>query len=121
MSSGASRWFSGLVAALLVAACSEGITPPSPPPAPSAPAPAIAVSVNLLGVAVPQGQNDTVAITVGRTSYTGSIDLTAEGLPAGVTAGFSVASLPNGTTSSTLTLTAVANAPLGQSTVIVRA
>jgi len=112
----------GALAASLLLGCDDGITPPPPAPPPSPPAaPAIAVSVNLLGVAVPQGQNNTVAITVGRTSYTGSIDLTAEGLPAGVTAGFSVASLPNGTTSSTLTLTAVANAPLGQSTVIVRA
>ena len=66
---------------------------------------------------VSQGSNGTSTITVvPANGFSGSVTLSASGMPSGVTAGFS----PNPTTStSTLTLTASATAALGTSTVTI--
>jgi kumamolisin len=68
-------------------------------------------------VTVTQGNNGTSTITVVPVyGFTGSVTLSAPGLPIGVVAGFN----PNPTTTnSTLTLTASATAPTGTSTVTV--
>ncbi|MGW0753427.1 M28 family peptidase [Streptomyces sp. NPDC002587] len=67
-------------------------------------------------------QGGTVTTTVGTTVTTGtaqSVTLTATGLPAGVSASFSPATVQSGQ-SSVLTLTATANAAPGASTVVVK-
>ncbi|MFJ6054153.1 M28 family peptidase [Streptomyces sp. NPDC092307] len=67
-------------------------------------------------------QGGSVTTTVGTTITTGnaqSVTLTASGLPAGVSATFNPASVQSGQ-SSTLTLTATANAAPGASTVVVK-
>ncbi|MFC9292847.1 M28 family peptidase [Streptomyces sp. NPDC057011] len=67
-------------------------------------------------------QGGTVTTTVGTTVTTGSaqsVTLTASGLPAGVSASFNPATVQSGQ-SSTLTLTATANAAPGASTVVVK-
>ncbi len=73
------------------------------------------LSTNPNSVTVTQGNSATSTITVNPfDGFTGSVTLTASGLPSGVTAGFT----PNPTTTnSTLTLTASASAALGTSTI----
>jgi hypothetical protein len=68
-------------------------------------------------LAVNRGASATRAITITRTSFTGAVDLSASGLPAGVTASFS----PDPTTgnTSTLTVTASSTATLGTANVTV--
>ena len=64
----------------------------------------------------------TIAVSVGRTgSFSGPVDLSIEGLPAGVTAAFSPAQIAAGATTSTATLTATSAAVAGPSTLTVRA
>ncbi len=76
------------------------------------------LSANPTSVSVAQGSNGTSTITVTPVNgFTGSVTLSASGLPSGVTAGFA----PNPTTTtSTLTLTASATATTGTSTVTVQ-
>ena len=70
---------------------------------------------------VVRGSSTTMTVTATRAgSFTGAIDLTVTGLPAGVTASFSPATLSSSQTSSTLTLTASATATTGTSTITVR-
>jgi len=108
----------GLLATLL-SACG-GYDAIMPPPG-LGPAPTIGVGVS--GAATPhRGSTDQVTVTVSRSStFTGSIDLSAEGLPAGVTAAFAPATVPGGSTTSTLTLTATTTAALGTVNATVRA
>ncbi|HEV7605826.1 MAG TPA: cellulase family glycosylhydrolase, partial [Steroidobacteraceae bacterium] len=67
--------------------------------------------------AVTRGANTTATLTISRTSFTGSVVLTASGLPSGVTASFNPASTT--ANSSTLTLTASSTATLGTANVTV--
>ena len=68
------------------------------------------------------GPTAAIAVTVGRSGgYAGAIDLTVEGLPTGLTASASPASVANGTTSSSITLTAAATAAAGTTSITVRA
>ncbi|HXB99915.1 MAG TPA: choice-of-anchor D domain-containing protein [Terriglobales bacterium] len=89
--------------------------------------PSNSIEVNVVGgfsltaspsfVNVAPGGTATSTITVDAGSgFSGSVNLTASGLPTGVTAAFNPTST---TTTSTLTLTAGASAPLGSSTVTV--
>ena len=80
-------------------------------------APDYSLSAGPNSVSVVQGNNGTSTITVnGINNFTGSVALTATGLPAGVTASFS----PTSTTgTSILTLTASSTAPVGSATITI--
>lgn len=76
------------------------------------------LSLNPTSVQFQQGGNASTAVTINRTGgFTGSVALTATGLPQGVTATFDPASTTG--TTSTLTLTASAGAATGAATVTV--
>ncbi len=79
--------------------------------------PSFSLSANPTSLSTVRGNNGTSTITVNPLNgFTGSVTLSASGLPSGVTAGF----VPNPTTStSTLTLTASASAATGTSTVTI--
>jgi Right handed beta helix region len=86
-------------------------------PAPAAPD--FTLSVTATSVAVQQGASATDSARVGALNgFSGSVSLSASGLPTGVTAAFSPASV-SGSGSSTLTLSAAATAPVGTYTVTV--
>jgi endoglucanase len=87
----------------------SGATPPQPD---------FALSANPTSVNVTRGLTANSAITITRTGgFTGSVALSASGLPTGVTASFSPASTTG--TSSTVTFTASATATLGPATVTI--
>jgi alpha-tubulin suppressor-like RCC1 family protein len=70
---------------------------------------------------VVRGSSTTMTVTATRAgTFTGAIDLTVTGLPTGVTASFSPATLSSTQTSSTLTLNASATATTGSATITVR-
>jgi hypothetical protein len=75
------------------------------------------LSASPSSLSVSRGASGTSGIGIARTAFTGAVDLSASGLPAGVTAAFS----PDPTTgaSSLLTLTASATAATGTATVTV--
>ncbi len=79
--------------------------------------PDFSLSANPSSVAITQGNSGTSTITVNDfNGFSGSVNLSASGLPSGVTAGFS----PNPTsTTSTLTLTASGSAATGTFTVTI--
>jgi len=82
------------------------------------PPPDFALSTNPTGMTINRGASGTSAITITRISgFPGSVDLSASGLPSGVTASFNPT--PATGTSSTLTLTASSTATLGSTTVTV--
>ncbi|HKW09622.1 MAG TPA: hypothetical protein VJO33_04535, partial [Gemmatimonadaceae bacterium] len=104
----AGRGAAALIVGIVLAACSSsGSNTTQPPPA----TPSIDISLSPTAVSVSQGQSGTATATVNRTNFTGSVTLTAEGLPTGVSASFNPPSLANGVASSVLTLTAAASAP----------
>ena len=82
-------------------------------------APSYTLSVGSATVTVAQGASTTQNITLTRTGgFTGAVALTAEGLPAGVTASFNPQSVT--ANASVLTLTAAAGATTGNPTITVR-
>jgi len=86
------------------------------------PTPAIAIQVNPPSVVLLPGQRGDITIVLTRTNYSGSVEFFIEGnVPAGVSGSFSQAQLPNGTVSTTLRLTAAADAQAAAGTVVVRA
>jgi hypothetical protein len=86
----------------------------------AAPAQGFSIAAGSPTISVAQGANNSAQIiTVTRTGgFTGAVTFAAEGLPTGVTAAFNPASTTGPT--STLTLTAAANATVGNATVTVR-
>jgi hypothetical protein len=71
---------------------------------------------------VAPGQSTTVAATIARGgSFAGAVDLTAEGVPTGVTVSFNPASIPAGGNTSTATIAVAPSAPSGQYAIVVRA
>ncbi len=112
------RFLISLVTASLLAACGgggDGTTPPVNNPA-------ITVSTSSSTAIAAQGSSATVPITITRLNgATGPVTLTAEGLPANVTAAFAPNPIPDGSSTSTLTLTVGANAAVATSTITVRA
>ncbi|WP_165864010.1 LamG domain-containing protein [Capsulimonas corticalis] len=71
-------------------------------------------------LSINQGSNKTDLITITRSGgFTGSVALTATGLPSGVTASFSPATVTSSGSTSTLTLTASSTATVGSATVTV--
>jgi hypothetical protein len=69
-----------------------------------------------------QGQSGTAAVTIARGgSFTGAVDLSAEGVPTGVTVSFNPATIAAGSTTSTMTVAVGTSAATGQFTITVRA
>lgn len=84
---------------------------------PSAPAPNFSLSASPTSLSITQGASGTDSVSVtALNGFTGSVALSASGLPAGVTASFNPAST---TSSSTLTLTASSTATTGPATVTI--
>ena len=115
-----SRWARSsllAMAALVSTSCGGGTTDAIVDPS--------SISVSLgssSGSITAGGSTTTIAVTVGRAGgFTGAIDLSVEGLPSGVTASASPATVAAGGTSSTVTLTATSAAVAGSATLTVRA
>ncbi len=84
--------------------------------------PAIALSAGTSATTLVRGATATIPLTVARSGgFAGAVDLTVEGLPAGVTAAFVPSTLNASQTTSVLTLTGGAAATLGTSNITVRA
>jgi trimeric autotransporter adhesin len=112
------RQVASAVFAWAVAACGGGDGGTTPPPAGGS----IGVTLSSTGLSVQQGTSGSVTVTVSRSgSFSGSIELTAESAPPGVTASFSPASVASGLASSALTVTAATTAAAGSATITVRA
>jgi hypothetical protein len=118
----------GVVAALVaVVGCGGGAdgggTQPTPTPTPTTPAPTptIGISLGNSTAVLAAGQSATILVTVSRTAFTGTIDLSLEGAPAGVTGTFSPSSLTAATATSALALTSGSAPTAGTSTLTVRA
>ncbi len=79
------------------------------------------LSVDPASLTLPIASSMTVAVSVARTGTVGDIALTSPNLPANLTASFSPASLPEGTDTAELTITAVGGMGPGTGTVTVRA
>jgi hypothetical protein len=103
--------------ALALVACSGKKTPTgtTQPPA------SISVSSAAPTLSVAQGASGSAALTIARTNYTGDVTLTAEGVPTGVTATFTPATIGAGATTSSVALAVSGTAAAGTSTVTVRA
>ena len=71
----------------------------------------ITLSATGSSVSVVQGNINTIAVSLSRTGFTGTVSLAVAGLPTGVTGSFSPATLTGATLTSTLTLTAALSAP----------
>ncbi|HST28124.1 MAG TPA: PPC domain-containing protein [Rudaea sp.] len=83
----------------------------------TAPAPDFSIAASPASLSVAQGANGTSSVTVSpQNSFSGSVALSASGLPSGVTASFNPAST---TGSSTLTLSASSTAATGNATVTI--
>jgi endoglucanase len=70
-------------------------------------------------LSVARGASGTATVSINRTNFTGSVTLSASGLPSGVTASFSPASTTGN--SSTVTFTASSTATIGAATVTITA
>jgi hypothetical protein len=85
-------------------------------------APTLALALNPASLSVQQGQAGTSSATIVRGgSFTGAVDLTAEGVPAGVTVSFNPASIPANATTSTMTVSVTASTAPGSASITVRA
>lgn len=85
-------------------------------------APGITLSTASTTLSLSAGATVSTAVTIVRVgNFAGDVTLAATGLPAGVTASFAPATLSGATLTSTLTLTAAANATLGAATVTITA
>ena len=85
------------------------------------PAASITLASGVSALAVNQGATGTATLTISRTSFAGDIALTAEGLPTGVSATFTPATVASGSTTSSLALAVSGTAAAGASTVTIRA
>jgi uncharacterized membrane protein len=98
---------------LSFAACKES-TEPDPG--------SVSVAASNVPTSITRGQSGTVTITVVRVDpFTDPVTLSLEGAPAGLTGTFSPATLPSGTTTSTLTITPAATVAAGTYAMTVRA
>lgn len=114
-----------LALVVLLAACGGGgggDAGGSGGPAAPATAGSLAVAVGGGTLAVTTGAAGTAPVTVTRAGgFTGPVTLSAEGVPAGITATFDPATLDGGATASTLTLRAAVGASAGAAVLTVRA
>jgi uncharacterized membrane protein len=82
----------------------------------------VALTLTPAARSVAPGQSTTVTATIMRGgNFAGAVDLTAEGVPSGVTVSFNPASIPAGATTSTVTVAAAASTTPGQYAIVVRA
>jgi len=82
----------------------------------------ISIALSPTSMSLVQGESGTTTVALTRGGgFTGAVDLSLEGAPAGVTGTFSPATIASGGTSSTLTLAAGAAAAPGTHTLTVRA
>jgi hypothetical protein len=88
---------------------------------PTPPQGVITVAIAPTSATVMQGETTTLTVALGRANYSGSIDLSVEGLPSGATATFTPASVPNGTNTSTLVIAVAANGTVGPAALLLRA
>jgi len=107
-----------------VGACSGGgddpVTPPPPPPPP--PAQSIGVQLSAASGTVARGASGNTTVTLSRVgNYTGSVSITAENLPAGVTASITPTPLTGTASSATAVFTVGATAAAGSASITVRA
>lgn len=99
-----------LLLAFALAACGggDGGTTPTPIPA------GFTVALSSTTLSVEQGGNGSVTATIARTgSFAGTVNLSVEALPTGITASFNPAAITAGTTQTTLTVTAAASVAPG--------
>ena len=86
------------------------------------PVPAFQLSASPASVTVSRGASGTSALSLSVSGgFNAAVALSASGLPAGVTAGFSPATIPAGSTASTLTLNASTQAAAGSTAVTITA
>ncbi len=84
--------------------------------------PRIEISASATGITILAGASGTVNLALEREGgYTGEVALTVETTPAGVTAAFAPARLPNGVATSVLTLSIASTAAAGTSSLTLRA
>jgi uncharacterized membrane protein len=101
-----------LAALAFTAACSDDdpVTPSS-----------ITVTSSQTTASIVRGGTTTFPVTIGRTNFGGTVNLTAENLPTGVTVNFNPQAVASTATTSTATITASSTAATGTSNIIVRA
>lgn len=79
------------------------------------------VSLSSTTLAVEQGSSGSVTATIGRTgTFTGTVNLSVEGVPSGLTASFSPTAITSGTTSTTLTVAVAASVTPGSYSFTIR-
>ena len=109
------RTFVTLLLAASAGCGDNGEEPPAQPPG-------IDLLPSATGISVTAGGSGTVSVAVKREGgYVGDVALTLATAPAGVTGVFAPATLPNGTTSSVLTLTVTPSVAAGTAPITVRA
>jgi hypothetical protein len=106
--------------ALVLAACGGGggDAPPTPPPTPGTLATALS---STSGTVTSSGTVNTTLTATRGGSFTGTVTLTAEGAPNGVTVGFTPPTLASGNSSSELAITVSASTAPGTYPLMVRA
>lgn len=103
------------VAAILLGCGGDGGT--NPPPA----NPGFTLTPSGTTLSVEQGASASLSATIGRTgSFTGTVELSTENVPTGLTAVFSPSSITNAVTSASLTVTAALTITPGPYTFTVR-
>ncbi len=99
-----------------LAACGGGSdTPTNPIPK------GFAVSLSANSLSVQQGASGSITATIARTGdFTGTVNLSVEGLPTGITASFSPSAITSSTTSTTLSVAAASSVAPGPYTFTIR-
>jgi len=112
---------SGIHIANLLATAADVGSPPPPAPPPSA-APDFSVATVPASMVLSQGQSLSLAVSLAAVGgYTGTDTLLAIGLPSGVTASFSRATIADGVGTATMTLAVAGNATTGAFSLSVQA
>lgn len=107
---------------ITVRAAGSGVTAVTSTYALTIPAPAVALTAGTGASSIVIGGSATVPITITRSNgFNDAVTLTATGLPTGVTATFTPATIAAGSTTSTLSLTVAGTATAGASTVTISA
>lgn len=117
----ATRRFPILALALIAGAACGDDKDGGPTEPPTGGAGSFQFTIDPATVEVTHGGSATATITLVRVSFDKPVQLSAEGLPAGVTASFSPATVPGNVTTSTITLTAAPTAEVGAYDFTVRA